>query len=102
MKKVPSPASAHAGAVRPIALALDGTLLDGRKQVPDANREALQEAAARGIQVALASGRMIPRMEPVQDALGLDCPIIAYNGGKVVGDRRTGRQLIVHRPLPAA
>jgi Cof subfamily protein (haloacid dehalogenase superfamily) len=101
MEKVPSSPPRACGPVQLIALDLDGTLLDDRKLVPAANREALREAAARGIQIALASGRMIPRIEPVQEMLGIDCLVIAYNGGKVVGSRRAGRQLIAHRPLPA-
>ena len=41
-------------AVRLIALDIDGTLLDSRWQLPEANRLAIAEAARRGIEVALA------------------------------------------------
>jgi len=89
------------GKIKLIALDLDGTLLDEKKRVPEANREALREASSRGIIIAIASGRMTPRIECVEDVLGIDCTIIAYNGGKVLGPRKSGRPVIAHRPLPA-
>ncbi|MCH2367897.1 MAG: Cof-type HAD-IIB family hydrolase [Planctomycetes bacterium] len=87
--------------VRLIALDLDGTLLDDRKEVPPENISALEEAQGRGILVAISSGRMIPRILPVEERLGLDCIILAYNGGKVVGPRAEGRPGISERPRPA-
>ena len=89
------------GKIKLIALDLDGTLLDEKKRVPDANREALREASSRGILIAIASGRMTPRIECVEEVLGIDCVVIAYNGGKVLGPRGSGRPVIAHRPLPA-
>jgi hypothetical protein len=88
--------------IRLIALDVDGTLLDDRKELPAANREALQEAAARGVLVAISSGRMTPTIEPVAERLGIDCIVVAYNGGKVLGPRRDGRPVIAHRPVPAS
>ncbi len=87
--------------IRLIALDVDGTLLDDAKKLPAANREALAEASARGIRIAIASGRMTPTIDPIQDLLGIDCIVIAYNGGKVLGPRADGRSLIAHRPVPA-
>ncbi len=87
--------------VRLIALDLDGTLLDDDKGIHPDNITALREATCRGVPVAISSGRMIPRIEPVQDRLGFDCVLLAYNGAKVVGTRAEGRPLIRHRPVPA-
>ena len=87
--------------IRLIALDVDGTLLDDHKRLPRANREALQEAVKRGVRIAIASGRMTPTIDPVQDMLGIDCIVVAYNGGKVVGSRAEGRPLIAHRPVPS-
>ncbi len=87
--------------IRLIALDVDGTLLDDQKQLPAANREALRAARARGVEIAIASGRMIPTIEPIETLLGLDCSIIAYNGGKVVSCRATGRRCLAHNPLSA-
>lgn len=85
--------------VRLIALDLDGTLLDDRKEVHPDNLRALRAAKDRGVLVAISSGRMIPRIEPVQDRLGLDCILVAYNGGKVVGTRAENREVLHHQPL---
>jgi len=87
--------------IRLIALDIDGTLLDDKKKLPQENREALAEAAAQGVVVAIASGRMTPTIEPVAELLGLDCVIIAYNGGKVVAPRKAGRTVLHHEPVPS-
>ena len=87
--------------IRLIALDLDGTLLTDEKRVSPRNRAALAEAAARGVVVALASGRMTACIEPFARELGLDCPIIAYNGALVRGTEASGRPALLHRPLPA-
>ena len=44
-------------AIRLIALDIDGTLLDARSQLPDINRHAVMDARARGIEIALVTGR---------------------------------------------
>ncbi len=87
--------------IRLIALDVDGTLLDDQKRLPPANREALQEARARGVRVAIASGRMMPSIEPIEKALEIDCAVIAYNGGKVMSTRAEGRRCLSHSPLAA-
>ncbi len=87
--------------IRLIALDIDGTLLDDQKHLPPANRDALQEVRARGVQVAIASGRMVPSIEPIQDLLGIDCSLIAYNGAKVLSSRAEGRQCLQYTPLDA-
>jgi len=88
--------------VKLIAMDLDGTLLDKEGRIPERNREALREAASRGVVVALASGRMTDCIAPFARELGLDCPIIAYNGGMVRLSERDRRERIFHRPLEAA
>src|SRR5438445_113762 len=60
-------------AVRLIALDIDGTLLDSRWQLPEANRQAIAEATRRGIEVALVTGRRYDFAMPV--ARKLDSPL---------------------------
>src|ERR1044071_8356487 len=43
--------------IRLLAIDIDGTLLDSRGRLPQAHREALVDASARGIDVALVTGR---------------------------------------------
>lgn len=69
--------------VRLIALDIDGTLLDSRWQIPAANRRAIEEAARRGIEVALATGRRYDFAMPV--AQQLDCPLtLIVNNGALI------------------
>src|ERR1700731_1096808 len=51
--------------IRLIALDIDGTLLDGRSQLPDINRQAIVDASARGIEIALVTGRRYDFAMPV-------------------------------------
>jgi Cof subfamily protein (haloacid dehalogenase superfamily) len=69
--------------VRLIALDIDGTLLDSRWKVPGANREAIQEAARRGIEVALVTGRRYDFALPVAQDLGCPITMIVNNGGLI-------------------
>jgi Cof subfamily protein (haloacid dehalogenase superfamily) len=69
--------------IRLLAIDVDGTLLDSRGRLPDAHREALAEAIARGITVVLATGRSFHFTRPVLDALGLPITLIVNNGAVV-------------------
>ena len=62
---------------------LDGTLLPCGQQVSDENRKAAQEAVAAGVTVTIATGRMYRAALPVAKALGVDAPIITYNGALI-------------------
>jgi Cof subfamily protein (haloacid dehalogenase superfamily) len=87
--------------VKLVALDLDGTLLDSSGRIPDRNAKALREADSRGVVVALASGRMTDCITPTAEALGIDCCIIAYNGGMARRTEADGRGVVFHRPLQA-
>lgn len=87
--------------IRLIALDLDGTLLDAQKTISPRNRAALRRASELGVTVALASGRMTDCIAPTAERLGLDCPIIAYNGAMARGRAADGRPVLFHRPLEA-
>lgn len=69
--------------VRLIALDIDGTLLDSRWRLPDANRSAIQEAARRGIEVALVTGRRYDFALPVAQDLGCPLTMIVNNGAMI-------------------
>jgi Cof subfamily protein (haloacid dehalogenase superfamily) len=84
--------------VRLIALDIDGTLLDSRWRLSDANREAIQEAARRGIEVALVTGRRYDFALPVAQDLGCPVTMIVNNGGLIRsndGETRLKRLLAV-------
>src|SRR5438309_10686457 len=77
--------------VRLIALDIDGTLLDSRWRLTDANRHAIQEAARRGIEVALVTGRRYDFALPVAQDLGCPITMIVNNGGLIRSSDGTTR-----------
>src|ERR1700726_3723872 len=69
--------------VRLIALDIDGTLLDERSQLPAINRDAVAEASARGIEIALVTGRRYDFATPI--ARQFPCPLtMIVNNGALV------------------
>ncbi len=78
------------GAVRLAVLDIDGTLLDPSGAVTARVREAVRAASARGCRVSLASGRRLWAVRPIVEDLGIDAPVILYNGAivyDVAGDK---------------
>ncbi len=84
-----------------IAIDIDGTLLDSRSQLPDANRDAIKAAVARGIHVVLVTGRSYYFARPVADPLPDAVTLIVNNGAveKTMVGETIGRRLL---PLTAA
>jgi len=66
--------------IRLIGIDVDGTLLDSEGVMPEANRDAIHEAVAAGIHVALVTGRSYPFTRPVADALPGSVSLIVSNG----------------------
>lgn len=91
--------------IKVLALDLDGTLTNDRKEITPRTRAALDAALARGVTVVLASGRPIAGVTPVARALELGQPgragaILAYNGGAIV-DCGPGHRVLWQQVLPA-
>jgi Cof subfamily protein (haloacid dehalogenase superfamily) len=80
--------------IRLLAIDIDGTLLDSRGQLPDAHRDALVGVAARGVEVALVTGRSFHFTRPVVDLLPLPLTLICNNGAIVKS--KTGDTLMRH------
>jgi Cof subfamily protein (haloacid dehalogenase superfamily) len=85
--------------IRLLAIDIDGTLLDSRGRLPPEHREALADASARGIAIALATGRSYHFTQHVVEALGLPVTLIVNNGA-VVKDA-SGHTILRH-VLPRA
>ena len=78
--------------IKLIALDLDGTLLNEKKEIPPENEKALRECAARGIQIVPATGRTVYGIpDTIRDIPGVRYAII-INGGKVV-DMQEDREI---------
>ncbi|MBZ5700562.1 MAG: HAD-IIB family hydrolase [Acidobacteriia bacterium] len=69
--------------MRLIALDIDGTLLDSRWGVPAANCAAIAEAARRGIEVALVTGRRYDFALPVARLVDAPLTMIVNNGALI-------------------
>jgi Cof subfamily protein (haloacid dehalogenase superfamily) len=69
--------------VRLIALDIDGTLLTSRFEVSPASRAAIAEAASRGIEIALVTGRRYDFALPVARQVGSPLTMIVNNGAMV-------------------
>lgn len=78
--------------IRLIGIDVDGTLLDSRGQLPDANLRAIEDAVARGIHVAIVTGRSFFFALPAVAALPEPLTLVVYNGAIV--RRRSGETLM--------
>src|SRR2546423_11737628 len=66
--------------IRLIGIDVDGTLLDTRGQIPQANVDAIYDAVGAGIDVALVTGRSYPFARPIADPLPPTIKLIVSNG----------------------
>lgn len=67
--------------IKLIAIDLDGTLLNHKKELPSENVEAIQKAVAAGIKVVLCTGRPLPGTRPIFEQLGLTNEYLIVNNG---------------------
>ena len=88
---------AESDPIRLIAVDIDGTLLDAASRLPDANRQAIQAAAARGIEVVLATGRAFHHALPVARRLDAPVTLIVNNGALV---KTPVGETLARRPVP--
>lgn len=62
---------------------LDGTLLNKQHQVSAQNKKAITEMVAAGVTATIATGRMYISALPYAEQLGVDVPLITYNGALI-------------------
>lgn len=67
--------------IRLIALDIDGTLAGDDHRISDRVREAISRVQQHGITVTLATGRMFSATLPYAEEVGIDAPLICYQGG---------------------
>src|SRR5882672_1099079 len=79
--------------IRLLLADVDGTLVTRAKQLTPRAREAARSLRARGIDLAITSGRPPRGMAMLVEPLGLTTPIAAFNGGMIVepDDRKSTR-----------
>jgi Cof subfamily protein (haloacid dehalogenase superfamily) len=89
-----------------IALDIDGTLISDDLVIGPDTRRAVAAARRKGVRVSIVTGRMVSSGMRFAHELGLDAPIVGYQGGLIrampeAGSGRLGK-LLRHTPLPAA
>ena len=80
--------------IKLIGIDVDGTLLNSRGRIPADNLAALHEAASRGIQLAIATGRSFFFALPAVATLPDPLTLIVHNGA--IARSRAGDTLIRH------
>lgn len=66
--------------IKLLALDLDGTLLNSKGKIPDANKIAIRQAEEIGVLVTIATGRRFRDALPVAAELEFNAPLITHNG----------------------
>lgn len=69
--------------IRLLAIDIDGTLLDSRGHLPEAHRGAIVDASARGIEIALVTGRSFHFTKPIAALLPVPLTLVVNNGALV-------------------
>lgn len=83
--------------IRLIAIDLDGTLLDDRKQLSAATIDAIGRVSAGGVKIVLASARPPRSVRAFYQQLRLDTWQINYNGAMIWDEPRAA--VIHHNPM---
>ncbi len=86
-------ASAKAQNIRLVVLDIDGTISGINNTINPAVQTAVKAIQSKGIQVAIATGRMFHSALRFYDTLNLDLPLMAYQGA-LIQEPKTGK---VHR-----
>lgn len=85
---------------------LDGTLMDSTGRIPRRCVEAVRALRSRGVQFTLATGRTARSASVYARMLGIDIPIIVYNGARVEAcwpeDAVSSSQVVLAGQLPTA
>lgn len=85
--------------IRLIATDMDDTLLDASSNLSPRTLSALQQAISAGVMVSLSSGRMPEAMISFARTIGVNAPMILFNGAMIY-DPRTDEALYSN-PIPA-
>jgi hypothetical protein len=85
--------------IKLIAVDIDGTLLNTRWELPEANRIAVERAVARGVEVALVTGRRFDFARPIASLIDAPLTMVVSNGAVV---KTKAGETLAKRPLARA
>ena len=83
-------------AIKLVAIDIDGTLLNSKKEITPSVFEAIQDAKAAGVKIVITTGRPIAGVSNLLAQLHLTDPedyVITFNGG-LVQETATGKEII--------
>ncbi len=66
-----------------VCIDMDGTLLNKNHEVSLENKNALKRALAKGVRVAISTGRVYPTIEVYSKLLGINVDVICSNGAYI-------------------
>lgn len=75
-----------------IGIDIDGTLLNSEYRISERTKRAIRQASEAGCIVTLVTGRRYKTAVPYAFELGLDVPLICFNGG-LIADASSGQAL---------
>jgi Cof subfamily protein (haloacid dehalogenase superfamily) len=85
--------------IRLVALDLDGTLISTKLQISQNVKTAIARARVAGVAFTMITGRMFAAARPFATAIGIEGPIVCYQGAATYvvasGER------LAHTPIPA-
>lgn len=84
--------------IKAIALDLDGTLLNDKKEVTDRSVNILRKLYKKGIKILIVTGRPYSSTTKIIERLGIPMTAICYNGGKII-DTISG-EILENKLLP--
>lgn len=82
--------------IKLIASDMDDTLLNRECKISERNAAAIKKAVSEGIVFLIATGRMYVSARPYALNLGLDVPLVTYNGA-LVKESKSGKVFYEHK-----
>lgn len=87
--------------IKLVGIDMDGTLLDSRNRIPEANKLAIAKAQVQGVTVVLCTGRPLTGVREFLKELNMDDPeqyVVTYNGAlaQTVGGEVIGHYTLTH------
>lgn len=67
-----------------LAVDIDGTLLNNKREITVKTKKAVRQAIDRGVVFTISSGRPVQGVEMITKQLEVDIPVITYNGAMVI------------------
>lgn len=70
--------------MKAVALDLDGTLLNSRKEISEENKNILKKLFENGVEILIVTGRPYPITKKIAESLEIPLTVICYNGARVM------------------